>query len=159
MKYKTGLIIGRFQPFHHGHLFLFREAFKQVENVIIGIGSVNVSNDKNPFPQIKIEQMIQKVIQIEGWEKKVLQMFGIPDVNDDEKWLGSIKSQATPFDVVISHNDWVTRIFREAKIPVIEVPFYKRDLYEGIKIRDLMKSGKAWKDRVPECIFEVLKDI
>lgn len=49
-KYKVGLYIGRFQPFHNGHLYMVKEAMKQCEFLIIAIGSAQESRtEKNPF--------------------------------------------------------------------------------------------------------------
>jgi len=156
--YATGLIIGRFQPFHRGHLFLFQEALKHAENIIVGIGSINVDDDTNPFSQTQIEQMIQHVVDSEGWNNRIQQIFGIPDVYDDRKWLQSIVKKAQLFDVVISHNVWVMRIFREADISVLAIPFYKRDKYEGVKIRDLLNAGDEWEERVPESIIPIVRN-
>ena len=152
MKYKTGLIIGRFQPFHYGHLFLFREAFKQVENVIIGIGSVNVDDENNPYTQHQVEDMINKVLIDQKWNNRVIQITGIPDFHDDQKWLDYIKTNCLPFDVVISNNDWVTNIFKKIEMPIIEIPLYKRELYEGWRIRKLMREEGEWKIRVPSVL-------
>lgn len=147
-KYKTGLVIGRFQPFHKGHLYLLRESLRQVDQIIVAIGSINVHSDDNPFSQSEVEKMIDEVLKKENWEEKLVQIFGVPDFHDDEKWLSFIQKHSQKYDVVISHNDWVTRIFRQAKTPVIEIPFYRRDIYEGKKIRDLMRNGGDWSKRL-----------
>ena len=39
-----GLFVGRFQPVHSGHLKALEYVFEQVEEVIIGIGSAQVSH-------------------------------------------------------------------------------------------------------------------
>ncbi|MEM2966110.1 MAG: adenylyltransferase/cytidyltransferase family protein, partial [Candidatus Nitrosocaldaceae archaeon] len=45
-----GLFIGRFQPFHNGHLEAIRFALKQVEILWIVIGSAQRSHEqRNPF--------------------------------------------------------------------------------------------------------------
>ena len=150
IKYKTALIIGRFQPFHKGHLFMFREAFGRIEKAIIGIGSVNVHNDDNPFTQSQVERVIDIMISSEGWKERIAQTIGIPDFNNDEKWLDFINKNCKKYDVVVSHNDWVTNIFKKAGTPVIEIPFYRRDIYEGRKIRKLLKSGGDWESLVPK---------
>ncbi|MGB6591034.1 MAG: adenylyltransferase/cytidyltransferase family protein, partial [Candidatus Nitrosopolaris sp.] len=36
---KRGLLVGRFQPFHKGHLLLVRQVFQDCEEVILAIGS------------------------------------------------------------------------------------------------------------------------
>ena len=142
MKYKTGLIIGRFQPFHNGHLFVVREALKQVERVIIAIGSTN-SEDKenNPFSAKQVRDSIEQIAKQEGWDNKIAQLVDIPDtLSDDNAWLQDVLDQAESFDVVVSNNDWVTGIFRGAGYDVIELPFYKRHIYEGKKIRAGMRK-------------------
>lgn len=46
----NGLLIGRFQPFHLGHLEAILFGLSKVENLWIGIGSSNKSHEmKNPF--------------------------------------------------------------------------------------------------------------
>lgn len=155
----TGLIIGRFQPFHNGHLFLLQEAFKFVKQAVIGIGSINIHDSDNPYSQKQVEKMLYDVLVFEKLEKKVVQIFGIPDFNNDEKWLSYITANSKPYEVVISHNDWVTRIFKAAKIPVREISFYKRELYEGKKIRNLMKRHINISSRIPPVIYEKNREL
>ena len=150
MHYATGLIIGRFQPFHKGHLFIVHEALKQADTVIIGIGSTNTQDkENNPFSVEQVRTSIQKVAKKEGWHDRMVQVFDVPDIPSDDEWLQDVLDRAQKFDVVISNNDWITGIFRGASYDVIELPFYKRDIYEGKKIRELMRSGGDWKSRVP----------
>jgi len=55
----NGLFIGRFQPFHLGHLDAIRFGLSKVENLWIGIGSSNKSNEKrNPFTADERKDMI-----------------------------------------------------------------------------------------------------
>src|SRR5659263_82481 len=45
-----GLYVGRFQPFHLGHLDAIKYALKQVDELVIVIGSAQYShNANNPF--------------------------------------------------------------------------------------------------------------
>ncbi len=46
---RVGLIHGRFQPFHIGHLFLFEEMMKICNYGVILIGSVDKTGEDNPF--------------------------------------------------------------------------------------------------------------
>ena len=46
---KTALIVGRFQPFHKGHLFLIKKALEKANKIIIGIGSANIIDENNPI--------------------------------------------------------------------------------------------------------------
>ena len=55
----NGLLIGRFQPFHLGHLDALKFALSKVEKLWIGIGSSNKPNQKqNPFSADERKQMI-----------------------------------------------------------------------------------------------------
>ncbi len=47
---KRGLFVGRFQPFHKGHLNAVKFILKQVEELILVVGSAQHSHDSvNPF--------------------------------------------------------------------------------------------------------------
>ncbi len=46
----TALLIGRFQPFHNGHLEVVKTISKKCDRMIIGIGSAQLSHTfENPF--------------------------------------------------------------------------------------------------------------
>ena len=46
----NGFLIGRFQPFHLGHLEAINFALSKIDQLYIGIGSSNKSNQpRNPF--------------------------------------------------------------------------------------------------------------
>lgn len=46
MEHKIGLLCGRFQPVHRGHIELIREALKHCDHLIIAIGSAQESGTK-----------------------------------------------------------------------------------------------------------------
>ena len=49
-KHEVGLYIGRFQPFHKGHLSVVREALEHCDRLVIAIGSAQESRTKkNPW--------------------------------------------------------------------------------------------------------------
>ncbi|HDJ89497.1 MAG TPA: nicotinamide-nucleotide adenylyltransferase, partial [Thermoprotei archaeon] len=57
-----GLFIGRFQPFHLGHFYALKWILSKVDEVIIGIGSAQVSYTiKNPFTLGERIEMIWRV--------------------------------------------------------------------------------------------------
>jgi len=49
MDYHVALIVGRFQPFHKGHLFLIKKALEKADKIIVGIGSANITDENNPI--------------------------------------------------------------------------------------------------------------
>jgi cytidyltransferase-like protein len=87
MKYKVGLFIGRFQPFHRGHESIVRKMLEECERVIIAIGSAQeLGTITNPFRYEYRRLIIQKVFP-EYFDR--ISILGINDrVNpsDDESW-------------------------------------------------------------------------
>ena len=61
--YDAVVFIGRFQPFHDGHLDVVKKAFKIAKRLIIVIGSANQArNIKNPWTDVERMEMIRKVL-------------------------------------------------------------------------------------------------
>jgi Nicotinamide mononucleotide adenylyltransferase len=47
---KRGFYIGRFQPYHNGHQAVLEGIAEEVDEIIIGVGSAQLSHDiQNPF--------------------------------------------------------------------------------------------------------------
>lgn len=142
MKYKTGLVIGRFQPFHRGHLYLIKEALKQAEELSIAIGSVNVRNEDNPFSYEERKKFIISSLKKHSLTDKVRSIIPINDFPSDDDWLKEVKEMAGKFDMAFGNNEWTNDILEKAGYKVIYVPFHKREIYEGVKIREEMKKVK-----------------
>ena len=67
---KRGLFIGRFQPFHLGHLQDIKDALKEVDELLIGIGSSNEERTKeNPFTVNERVKMADSVLLKNGISK------------------------------------------------------------------------------------------
>ena len=55
------LFIGRFQPFHNGHLKVIKHLSTTYEEIIIGIGSSQYHNEsENPFTADERKKMIEE---------------------------------------------------------------------------------------------------
>ncbi|MEK6949007.1 MAG: nicotinamide-nucleotide adenylyltransferase, partial [Nanoarchaeota archaeon] len=109
---KRGLFIGRFQPFHLGHLQDIKDALKEVDELLIGIGSSNEERTKeNPFTVNERVKMADSVLLKNGISKYFI--FPIPDFNDDDKWVQHIEKNLPKFDVVYTGNKWTERCFRK----------------------------------------------
>ena len=152
---KTALFVGRFQPFHIGHLKDIKWILKKYDKIIIVIGSSQESDTKkNPFTVELRRKMIENSLKTEKIKKDVYEIIEIPDVYDDEKWVNSILEK-TKFNVVFTRNPWTKRCFEKFKIPVEKHPMF-RDV-SGTKIRGMMKNGKEWEKLVPKEIERILK--
>ena len=158
MKNKIALIVGRFQPFHKGHLFLIKKALEKADRIIIGIGSANVSDENNPIDFEMRRKVIKAVAYKERFEDRLIKIVPLDDFHDDKKWLENVKKQVGDFNIVVSNNDWTNKIVEKDGFKVLRIPYYKRELYEGWRIRKLIKEGKKWQDRVPKYLISNIKD-
>ena len=154
----NGLLIGRFQPFHKGHLAAVNFGLSQVEHLWIGIGSSNKSNEaRNPFSDDERKEMI-----LSSSDKSILnriQVFYIPDINDHEKWTQHVDSIMPKYDVVFSNDNFTTTLYQKRGIKVIQVPLLQREVISGTNIREMMAMGKNWMEFVPEGTKKVLLKI
>ena len=156
-KYQTGLVIGRFQPFHNGHLYLLQESLKIADKIIIGIGSSNIINIDNPWTFEERKKVVEEVLRQEKLQDLVIKIVDIPDVPSDLEWLKVANTKTGKFDVVIGNNDWVNGIYEVAGFTCIKINLFKRYLHEGTKIRKLMRENKKWEDRVPVYISRQIR--
>ena len=135
MKYKVGFVLGRFQPFHRGHKYLIEKALEQCESVIVGVGSVNVEDEKNPFSFEDRKKQISEALKKQKYYSRIISIIPLDDNPDDDVWLAELLKKAGKIDVVFGNNEWPNEIFEKAGFKVVRVPLYKRNIYEGTKIR------------------------
>lgn len=169
------LIIGRFQPFHKGHLRLMEFAAKEVGSLIIGIGSSQESNTKeNPFSSAERRRMIENslagikfetrsnpegVASVLNSAEPNFHILEIPDINNNEIWVSHVKEIVPKFDSVYTNAELERRLFKEAGYEVRETPFFDRGNYSGTKIRGRILAGEMWEDLVPEGTRKVMEEI
>ncbi|UCF49228.1 MAG: nicotinamide-nucleotide adenylyltransferase [Thermoplasmatales archaeon] len=150
------LFIGRFQPFHKGHLKIIEDASKIYSEIIIGIGSSQYSNtNENPFTNEERKQMIEnslKKISIKNYK-----VVNIPDIHNPPKWVDHVLTIVSDFDVVLSNNDFTRELFSDKGYVVKETPLYEKDKYSGKVIRYKIKNNETWEDFVPEEVFKFIK--
>lgn len=154
---KRAFYIGRFQPFHLGHLKVISEIAKEVDELIIGIGSAQLSHTpENPFTAGERIMMISR-----GLAGLDLHYYVIPisDIYRNAIWVAHVRSMTPPFSTVFSNNPLVSRLFHEASYEVKYSPMYNRQEYSGTEIRRRMLAGEDWEKLVPEAVVEVVREI
>ena len=150
-----GLLIGRFQPFHLGHLDAVLFGLSRTENLFIGIGSSNKSNEsRNPFSAKERREMI--ISSIEPSMAERIKIFDIPDVGDHEKWAFEIDKIVPKYDVVFTNDDFTQTLFEKREMNVVPVVLKDREKFSGTNIRKLIADDKNWQDLVPRGTKKVL---
>jgi len=145
----NGLLIGRFQPFHLGHLEALRFALSKVDKLWIGLGSSNKPSEKNnPFSAQQRKEMI--LSSIDDSMKERIAIYFIPDLDNHMNWIEKIDTIVPEFDIVFSNDELTKHLYSKRTVQVIPIPFLKRDELSGTNIRDLIISDQKWEHLVPE---------
>ncbi|MDE1861109.1 MAG: nicotinamide-nucleotide adenylyltransferase [Candidatus Micrarchaeota archaeon] len=149
-KFVCGLFMGRFQPFHKGHMSALKFASARCKEIVIGIGSSQHFNtERNPLSSSDRIKIIRAALS-GSKTRSAIRVIDVPDFNDNDKWFGYIKSKEPKIDVVFSRNSLVKSIFRDHGITVISPPWHDRRRLAATKIRGLIRKGRRWQDRVPK---------
>lgn len=154
---KKGLILGRFQPFHLGHLKLIKSIVNEQIEPVICIGSAQHSyTAENPFTVEERKKMIEEVMKDLDCKYSI---FGIPDINNYDLYVSHLETFVPNFDIVYSGNPIVQRLFGEAGYTVIKVNLFNREVWEGSSIRLAMKEGGDWESEIPNQVVSIIHDI
>ena len=155
---QTALVVGRFQPFHLGHLKLIQKVARKrdIGKIIIAIGSSQFKNTlENPFSAEERKEMIKKSLQL----LLPYEIIEIPDINDNEKWVYHLANITGKFDLVYANSQLEKRLFRDVGYPVRSTEFFQREQYSGTEIRRRILSREEWKELVPKGTLEVMEKI
>jgi len=153
------LFVGRFQPYHLGHLAATKWILEREEKLIIAIGSAQYSHTfENPFTVGERIEMILATLEEEGLASRCI-IIPIPDVGQHAIWVQHVKQYCPPFSRVYSNSPLVRRLFAEAGIEVRGIPLFERDKYDATYIRKLMIEGGDWEKYVPRAVASVIKRI
>ena len=152
------LFIGRFQPFHKGHLAMAKRILAKQDELIIGIGSAQYSHTgENPFTAAERFEMIHRALDEEGIRR--YHIIPIPDTHVHSVWVGHVLSLVPRFDAVYTNSPLVIRLFKERGIPVVSLPMVEREELSGTEVRKRMYKDGDWVSLVPPSVAAYIKEI
>jgi nicotinamide-nucleotide adenylyltransferase len=155
-----GVFVGRFQPFHRGHLSVVKDILRNVDELVIVIGSSQYSHTfDNPFTTGERLTMIRHALDAEGISSLKYWVVPVPDVHVHMAWVAQVEGYTPRFDVVYTNEPLTRRLFIEAGHNVEPAPFHRRKMYSSTEIRERMLSGKNWAELVPERVAQFIEDI
>jgi len=155
-----GLLIGRFQPFHRGHLEVVQKvrADRPSAPLLIGVGTADESYTwENPFTAGERVEMIDRALgeaKVEGFL-----LVPVADIHRHALWVSYLEGLLPPFDRVYTNNPLTRLLFERAGYLVESPPLFDRARYEGVRIREQLAEGGAWKDAVPLSVAAYLEEI
>ena len=149
------LFIGRFQPFHKGHLRVIQDASENYDKIIIGIGSSQYSDTSdNPFSSKDRQTVIKKTLDelnITNYE-----IILIPDINDPPNWVDHVLSIISDFDVIITNNQFTKSLFIKKGYNVKETELFDKHIYSGCEIRRRINEEENWSELVPKPVYDYI---
>jgi bifunctional NMN adenylyltransferase/nudix hydrolase len=91
--HKYGVLIGRFEPFHNGHLSLVQYALSHVEELVIVLGSCNVARSiKNPWSAAERREMILSCLSPSDADR-VTFIEASDYLYNDNRWITTIQQR------------------------------------------------------------------
>jgi nicotinamide-nucleotide adenylyltransferase len=157
----NGLFIGRFQPFHKGHLATVKFALGRVDQLVIVVGSAQKSHEpRNPFTAGERIMMIKESLDADGEaDVRRILIIPVPDIDVHSLWTHQVDMLVPKYDVVFANDLFTLMLFREQGVKAIEAPLYMRDEMVATEIRKKIAAEENWEDLVPQPVSKVIKEI
>ena len=166
---KRGMIHGRFQPFHNGHLEYLRGAAERSDEVWVGITNPDPTRVKaepsdplrhlpesNPFTYAERLLMVTETARDEGIDVHVIPF----PVNEPELWDAYVPRGAVQF---IRHfSEWGgTKIdrLRAAGYEVVILDEGAEKEISGVEVRAALRDGGDWHALVPAGVARVIESL
>jgi cytidyltransferase-like protein len=169
MTVRRGMIHGRFQPFHLGHLEYLRGAAARSDEVWIGITNPDPARvrkepsdplrhlpESNPWSYAERLLMVKEVARDEGIEIHVIPF----PVNEPELWPAYVPRGATQYLRLFS--EWGgTKLerMREADYEVVILDEGVEKEISGAEVRSALRSGGDWRSLVPQGTARVIESL
>jgi bifunctional NMN adenylyltransferase/nudix hydrolase len=87
----AAVVIGRFQPFHNGHLALLREALACAPRVIVLMGSAHQARSpRHPFSWTERAEMLN--LALTPAERERVEVMPLRDLYDENRWVQAVRA-------------------------------------------------------------------
>ncbi|WP_276814077.1 nicotinamide-nucleotide adenylyltransferase [Desulfurococcus amylolyticus] len=152
---RRALFIGRFQPFHNGHLYALRYILERFDEAVIAVAAAqyNYTAD-NPFTAGERVEMIKL-----GLGDLYSRCYVIPvdNISNNYLWPLHLLSYVPRVDTVFSNNSFVQELFKILGLETLETPVLPG--VSGTMVRRLMAEDGDWESLVPSSVAEFIKRI
>ena len=155
-----GILIGRMQPVHNGHMEVIKRILEEVDEIVIGIGSAQLSHEvKDPFTAgERVLMMTQALAEIDVDPSRYY-IIPMQDINFNAIWVSHVKMLTPPFSILYSGNPLVKQLFSEEGYEVRQPPLYDRLNLSGTEVRRRILKDENWQELVPNATVELLREI
>jgi len=141
-------MVARWKPVHLGHAAVLRALCDQGEQVLIGIGSANRYDARNPFTVEETVAMIRLVLA----GRDDFQVVPVDDLDDGPRWRLQVLELFGDLDLFVTANPYVASLlgtdYRVVR-PITLVAEADRVPVDGVMVRREMARGGDWRSLVP----------
>ena len=165
---RTYLYVGRFQPFHLGHLSALKQALANCDFLIIGIGSSQYSNTPdNPFTATERTEMIKAALDENQIGSKKYKIILVSNVENNDLWPAHVVKTVPTFDTLFTGSEIVKTLFENYNKTVgthnqkpiqINSPTFEKDI-SATKVRQAIIKDQDWQKLVPKSVAKILQNI
>ena len=142
-------MVARWKPVHLGHTAVLRALVARAEHVLVGIGSSNRLNARNPFTAAETRDMLERVLG----DRSNVTLLEVPDLDDGPRWRALVVELFGRLDAFVTANPSVAGLLANdypIVRPVDLVPLGERVPIDGTMVRRKMARGDGWRALVPE---------
>jgi nicotinamide-nucleotide adenylyltransferase len=167
-----GMIHGRFQPFHRGHLEYLRGAATRCDELYVGITNPDPSRirpepsdrarhlpESNPWSYAERLLMVKSAAADLGLDLARVHVIPFP-VNEPELWPAYVPDGVTQYLRLFS--DWGgTKLdrLRDAGYEVIVLDEGTEKEISGAEVREALREGGDWESLVPPGVARVIREL
>ncbi|HNT78359.1 MAG TPA: adenylyltransferase/cytidyltransferase family protein [Anaerolineae bacterium] len=141
-------MVARWKPVHLGHLAVLHALCEQADHALIGIGSANRYNARNPFTLEETTDMLR--LALAGYDNYTL--VPVPDLDDGPRWRLMLLDLFGPLDAFVTANPYVAHLMM-ADYPLLKpvalVTEAHRMAVDGAAVRREMARSGDWQALVP----------
>lgn len=141
-------MVARWRPVHQGHALVLRALCDHASQALIGIGSSNRYDLRNPFTIEETVDMIRLVLP----DRQNYTLLPVPDLDDGPRWRDMVLEMFGALDLFVTANPYVASLlamdYRVIK-PVELIPQRDRVAIDGSMVRSEMARGDGWRALVP----------
>ena len=156
---QVGILVGRFQPVHIGHVQAIEFALENSNKLFIVVGSAEKSNQKrNPFTFEERKKMIELAINEKELQDNI-SIIPINDANNHTEWIASIKNTVGEYNLIFTNDELTEKLFKKNETKVINVPLLDRNILSATEVRKRLELDKEWESLVTPEIAQYLTEI
>ena len=156
--YARNGMIARWRPVHLGQAAVLQALCNHADQALIGIGSSNRYNARNPFTLKETEDMLR--LTLTGRDNFTL--MPVPDLDDGPRWRLFVLDLFGELDLFVTDNPYVTNLLRaDYRLirPVELLPSEEHVRINGNMVRAMMARGDGWQTWVEErCVHYIQKN-